>query len=332
MRPWAPLFLVYSLWTFSKISSLENTNTCHESETGECEWKEEPDEDCSHEMSQCTRHAHLYVHGASAQAYKPNAPLKHTVCDPETYNNEYSKVASWPYTRSWRTPTLMQWKLHLQSCRNNHINQQCCCHPLKYPSSNSSSSIHHSTTNHHHGIMVDVWQTRPDGSYSSLRPNVDEGDCRARLSSSDLSWTSVLPGSTGALQGLGPWDLPPYGPPVVHLLVTAPGHQQLLVDIPVLVSSRTKERQDFSWTDWRGSAWVQSVASNQLAYELTQWTVVDAAVVQVDATLYLVAGQLDDDDDPASSLCPSLVHGHPQAFFREPLAVCARPLLDWFAL
>lgn len=91
---------------------------------------------------------------------------------------------------------------------------------------------------------VEVWQTRPDGTYSSLSPGVQEGDCRASVpvvtaSPSLLSFyfDTLAPGSTGAFGGLGafrddvrglwlpygilpfPDDIPPYGPPAIHFYV-----------------------------------------------------------------------------------------------------------------
>jgi hypothetical protein len=40
-----------------------------------------------------------------------------------------------------------------------------------------------------------------------------------------------------------------------------------------------------------------------------------------------------DGSSVSSSLwCPSLLYGLPSSFFLEPIAVCARPLLDFFAL
>lgn len=179
--------------------------------------------------------------------------------------------------------------------------------------------------------VVEVWQTRPDGTYSSLRPGVDDGDCRGRIpfmNGSISSFTTWLSGSTGILHGLGPsrWDFASFGPPVLHMLVQAPDHSPLLVDIPVLTNNKG-EQQAFSWTDWRGSAWVGSKEAAADPYEIVSWTTDLEGIIQVHVRLHLIPSSNDTAD-----MCPSFVWGHPQAFFREPMAVCAAPLLDWFAL
>jgi hypothetical protein len=59
-----------------------------------------------------------------------------------------------------------------------------------------------------HNLTLEIWQARPDGTYSSLTG--DDYDCRARIVPNSLDASSSVlidtfaPGSTGCLGGLGP--------------------------------------------------------------------------------------------------------------------------------
>jgi hypothetical protein len=98
--------------------------------------------------------------------------------------------------------------------------------------------------------VIEVWQPRPDGTYSSLRNGVQDGDCRATLSITTDSITlnnvqlgnfvieTLAPGSTGILGGLVPspssfWfrEYPPYSPGKIHFLINVPGYYTLLADL-----------------------------------------------------------------------------------------------------
>ena len=130
---------------------------------------------------------------------------------------------------------------------------------------------------HHNGAVsrlmaeVEVWQARPDGTYSSLRRT--SGDCRARqqrnitttttATTSTITFDTVAPGSVGSLGGLtgdsssGMYDLPPYGPPVLHILARATGHAPVLVDVPVSTAMADDDVASHSFWDLRGAAWVR---------------------------------------------------------------------------
>jgi hypothetical protein len=167
---------------------------------------------CSMAMSLCQAAAdNLYRHSGSAQAYKANVPIKSAVCNVESATNYYHKVASWPVSRrSSRAAAIMTLEVDLWSCKTTESQDDCCCQTLVLNETDTAS--------------VEVWQTRPDGTYASLRKNVDEGDCRAQASlehgQSTALFETLAPGSTGILGGLGPsnWDFMPYGRPVIHIL------------------------------------------------------------------------------------------------------------------
>lgn len=332
---------------------------------------------CSIKPSYCDGKSQdwIYEQGGTAQAYKPGAPLSKIVCDPEEVKAKRTrhKVATWPYSRSGRkNPPELKLKLNLLLCSNdynivplaaegseveaeaeaeqqesqpegesNNESNDCCCRQLIGPGSG-------------HNATIEVWQTRPDGTYSSLRHGNDEGECRAKwmaIESSDsdpilnpastVEFETMAPGSTGFMSGLGPsgWEFYPYGPPVIHVLVRSgvDGISPLLVDIPVPIRKKTLEEQPFTWTDWRGAAWVKSKGNpEQPAFNVTSWD----ADVEKNSVSLTVDLFLKEDRDYALSytaatsklMCPSLIYGFPRSFFLEPIPVCGKYLLDYFDL
>jgi hypothetical protein len=271
-------------------------------------------------VSTTTDKLSVYRFGGTAQAYKEDAPFQSTICDPADYVSSSSyKVASWPYSR----------RSYASAPRVKLVVTPLAC------SGASDASP----------ITIQAWQTRPDGRYSSLRPGVDEGDCRAQAQSSPgaapLVFDTVAPGSYGSLGGLGPggWDFMPYGPAVVHLWAMADGYAPTLVDLPVAMDARSLQAKSpaFGWTDWRGASWMRSsaaTAEGARGYEITAWTAdLAARQVTIEVTLFLQpAAPTTASAATVDSFCEAPVYGLPASFFREPLAVCARPLLDFFAL
>lgn len=277
--------------------------------------------------SRCADTASLYRSGASAQAYKPHTPFKSQVCDEQLYKSSRTKIASWPFTRSYRQKLSLSVKVTLLSCRapmtSKDKQKTCCCSHLVSKDVDGT---------------IDVWQARPDGSYSSLRQGIDDGDCRARLKvdkPGSAVFTTVLPGSTGSLGGLGPSriDFMPYGPPTIHILASVPGHYPVLVNVPVLLNKKTLQQRRFLGPDWRGASWVKD-SSKEPLYAITSWNG-NSKNQRVDVEMSIYMPQL-----PANranytleaALCPSLVYGLPRSFFLEPMALCAPSLLNYFAV
>ena len=65
--------------------------------------------------------------------------------------------------------------------------------------------------------------------------------------------------------GLGPkrWDIPPYGPPVIHMMIhqtvrtaTSTTTTTTFVNVPILFTKTTLELTKFYGSDYRGPAWV----------------------------------------------------------------------------
>jgi hypothetical protein len=312
---------------------------------------------CCISPSFCDARAHnwIYQQGGTAQAYKPDEPVKTTICNATLIQEQKMrhKVATWPYSRSARkSPPLLNVKLNLMRCSTQDENhkpeptttisqesqpQPCCCRPLLSGSEN---------------VSIEIWQTRPDGTYSSLRAGSDEGDCRAKwvaiadnpdealesnAALTEVEFQTVAPGSTGMMGGLGPngREFSPFGPPVLHILVRpgVNGVKPLLVDVPVSIDAQSLQEKPFTWTDWRGAAWVKSKQKHP-AYNVTSWEAdVDSNSVSMRVDLFLY-----DDKDYSVSyaastkklMCPSLFYGLPSAFYLEPISVCGKYLLDYF--
>jgi hypothetical protein len=265
----------------------------------------------------CVPPSSIYGSGGTAVAYAPNQPFKSIICNStDNVGRNHYRAARWPWTRTKsRKPAPVVWlKINLQGCESKR--NKCCCHALSDKAE------------------IDVWQTRPDGTYSSLTSVM--GECRARYSVQNgrVEFSTVAPGSTGSLGGLGPggWDASPYGPPVIHLLVNAASRAPLLVDIPILFNAQTLEQASFWGSDFRGAAWVRK--SEGVRYRFVSWkgnpkhnrieTEID--VFLHDASLTAEKTSLEPE------LCRSFLYGFPSSFFLEPIALCAPSLLDFFAL
>lgn len=263
------------------------------------------------ELCAVDKSSSLYSHGGSAQAYVPNAPVKSTVCQENGHKKH--KVATWPFSRSSRetTPKLLV-RANLWSCSSTE--KECCCESLVEATA-----------------KAEVWQARPDGTYTSLQSG--NGDCRATVlpQNGQLQFTTMAPGSTGALGGLGPsgWDAAPYGQPVLHMLLTADEHQALLIHVPIVPHGKTLEQRSFWGGDFRGHAGKKK--SEAGPYKVTSWTVDgDAGEIQVEMDVFLTRGS--SAEDLTKELCPSFLYGMPSSFFVEPIAVCAPSLLNFFPL
>lgn len=324
---------------------------------------------CCINPSFCDAKAHnwIYHQGGTAQAYKPDVPASTTICDPEAIKSKKMrhKVSTWPYTKSSRKyPPVINLKLNLLRCSKEdgkvqHAGKEedgvktkggieeesnCCCRPML-------------AGPHHENTTIEIWQTRPDGSYASLRPGKDDDVCRAMWMGDvdppgsslfdstvppfSVDFTTVAPGSTGSVGGLGPskYDFFPYGPPVLHILVRPgfDGLSPLLVDVPILPHHKTLEKMDFTWTDWRGPSWVKKRSSkdDQPSFNISSWEPdLERHAIAVTVDLYLQ----EDEDVYASQMttskimCPSFLYGLPHAFFLEPISVCGSFLLDYFDL
>jgi hypothetical protein len=193
-----------------------------------------------------------------AQAYKPNAPIKTSVCEESNGNNSGGphKLAHWSFWRSnYKDLIPISFTGNIYSCNSSGDND--VMKPITTTSSNEDSEV-----------VMEVWQPRPDGTYSSIRPGVEEGDCRASVpvtiftqqrrqhddedeneNSNNIDdsvgrigtvkFDTFIPGSTGILNGLVPpsssssssYDYPPYKSGSIHLFLNIQGFSPLVVSL-----------------------------------------------------------------------------------------------------
>mmetsp|Transcript_25367 Transcript_25367/g.62428 ORF Transcript_25367/g.62428 Transcript_25367/m.62428 type:complete len:320 (-) Transcript_25367:167-1126(-) len=309
------LFKLLLLLLLVTISSSED-DVC--SVEGECPEDEAPPEEVK---GVCPRPSRtIYSQGGTAQAYKPNAPLSSTVCEAESAQQYKYKRASWNFSRrTFRKGTAPELDITLRfnSCSKGDSNQ-CQCYKVEGPSSPSD--------------RVEVWQTRPDGRYSSLRSS---DECRAQVQMNDqgeVKFTTLAPGSSGLMGGLGPsgFDWSPYGPPVIHMLVQVTGHSPILLDVPMLFRIGDLTQHGFSLGDWRGQGWMK-YRPRESVLTLTSWepnVEENRIAIEYEISLQQVEGEKKNSAD----LCESYLKLLPSAFYLEPIATCSKSIMDFFAV
>mmetsp|Transcript_21656 Transcript_21656/g.35440 ORF Transcript_21656/g.35440 Transcript_21656/m.35440 type:complete len:336 (+) Transcript_21656:103-1110(+) len=285
----------------------------------------------------------LYVGGeATAQAYKPNAPIKTSVCD-ESSSSEYNvhKVAHWSFWRSdYKDSVPIFIKGNLLSCH----------------SGDAAAAIGNEAT-------LEVWQPRPNGTYSSIRPGIEEGDCRAsvpittttkyysdndsNIATDDINrigtveFETFAPGSIGILNGLVPSssrDYLPYKPGAIHMFLNVEGYHPFLRElslselndwIPAKISKgRFKLSGGKSFSSNSDGIEILSVTpKSRPGYELA---------IEVEINLFLVGNDKEAHGTIGDIFCShNLQRGRLNwipLFFKEPISVCSAAYMDFFAL
>lgn len=223
----------------------------------------------------------------TAQAYKPNAPLKDEVCRlPPVHSNNNNngtsdsgeqggesylpyRLARFPFWRTTyhRVEDLVPIRIrgNIYSCDNSADIVSTFTNDESLGGQDENASV------------LEVWQPRPDGTYSSIRPGVQDGECRASIpitpssSESDINsfsnligyvdFETLAPGSPGMLGGLLPsssstipsgearsGEFPPYAPGLIHFLLNIEGYFPILAqldmrDLSKHVASGGKEKR-----------------------------------------------------------------------------------------
>lgn len=264
---------------------------------------------CEASPSHCAAPVSFYSRDGSAQAYKPHAPVKSDVC---MNTSTKQRMATWFLARSSRrSAPQVKVGLQLQECTSNE-ESECCCTPRGKGD-----------------VKIEIWQTKPDGRYSSITPGREEGVCRATLEHS--SFTTLAPGSTGIMGGLGPsgWDFLPYGPPVIHMLFSGEHYEPLLVHLPIIFD-RNLQPRSFGGPDWRGPAHMTSKQPGE-KFSIESWNVYENDTIEIEVNIFLKPTK-SSYKSLKSMMCQSNIYGLPSSFFLEPISVCATSMLDFFPL
>lgn len=272
-----------------------------------------------------------YDAGRSAQAYKPNAPMKKQVCD--VRSNRTNKVARnllWRTNKREATPIFIRGNIY--TCAEEA-----------------------SRTNN---ITMEVWQPRPDGTYSSLRQGVEEGDCRATVSVDAIDTESkypnllksfdletLAPGSHGLLGGLVPSTFGEfvYGQGKIHFLINVDGHYPLFDELSMSDLNRFLLKDDsatwnsvhFFGPDLRPHVAISSRDKDVVGgMEVQSATIIDSKLqVEIDFFLAPMSNEATDSMQARRVFCSDRGWmGSISSFFKEPIAVCFPSLLDYFAL
>lgn len=277
---------------------------------------------------------HAYDAGKSAQAYKPNAPLKKNVC--ETQGKRANRLAR---NFIWRSSKQESMTISIRG------NVYTCAENLSVKSN----------------MTIEVWQPRPDGTYSSLREGVEEGDCRATLLVNDadsipevsnmlgrVHFETLAPGSSGLLGGLVPSSTHGeyiYGPGKIHVLINTAGHYPLfeeisMSDIEGVLSNDYGARSNnvhFFGPDLRPHVSVAAKINKKHSFggmELQSSRIVDSKLeVEVDFFLAPMPKEHSVELKATQVFCSAGGWvGSFASFFKEPISVCYRSMLDYFAV
>jgi len=294
----------------------------------------------------------FYRQGLSAQAYKPFAPLKREVC--QVGNGSFyseNTFQNWGEDRSFRDPHNFA---HRSFWRSNYADVV----PLMVYGNIYSCGPPHPGDGGSGGAMaVEVWQPRPDGTFSSLRPGVEEGVCRARVSidtETDSEFSNIIgtvkfdtlaPGSPGILGGVVPIfsrDYPPYGPGAIHMYLDVDGYYPMLEkldmnDLDWMLQKDSQGRFRFKGSDMRPHA----KRSTKMDYRGAEIQSVERAeftgynfALAVKINLYLIP---EAEETRSGGLSDVFCSSHGlfswiSSFFKEPIAICFPSLLDFFSL
>ena len=301
---------------------------------------------CSSSTDNQQHLATIYDGGLTAQSYKPDAPIKTSVCEASSSNSH--NVAHWPF---WR------------SKYGNVVS--LVVHGNIYSCGKGSSLLHSSSSN----VIMEVWQPSTDGTYSSLRSGIDEGACRASVPINktinnefsnlvgQVQYETLAPGSPGILGGLVPdssRDYPPYAPGAVNMFLNIEGYHPLLGQLDMnsieawLLLKDSQGRFRFKGWDIRphaskskasvglGGIEIRSVQkASRSGYDLAFEVGVDIYLVGEDQNIGMTSDPTTHESVSKDVFCTSYWYfsfSWISSFFREPIAVCFPSLLDFFAL
>ena len=307
---------------------------------------------------------HFYFdQGISAQTYKPNTPIKSTVCEVDDSDDSLStyNVAHWSFWRSSYTivPKLIV-TANIYSCGDNDDGSKSM--PVSSISNEEEEEEDDDCV-----IAMEVWQPRPDGTYSSLRPGIEEGDCRASVpiqqnhmntnNNNEFSnilghvqFSTLAPGSPGVLNGLiplGSRDYPPYSKGNIGMYLNIDGYypwlgQLSMIELDDILKNKYKGpvgRRPHDAKNVNDNSSSGSGSSGGI--EIKSVTQVSKSFIKVEIDIFIeqrkpeemmTTSSQDSSDIFCSSSSRGLFNWITSSFFKEPIAVCFPSLLDFFQL
>lgn len=300
---------------------------------------------------------HFYDQGISTQTYKPNTPIKSTVCEVDDSDDNIQStynVAHWSFWRSSYTiiPKLVV-TANIYSCGDvdNSISSS--------ESSITSASNEEAEEGDNGLITMEVWQPRSDGTYSSLRPGIEEGDCRASVpiqqnhmntnNNNEFSnilgydhFSTLAPGSPGVLNGLiphGSRDYPPYSKGNIKMYLKVDGYYPWLGQLSMNELDENKEYQrSVGMRPHDAKNNEKSGSGSGGGIDIKSVTQVSASLIQVEIDIFIEQRKPQEmttsSQDSSDIFCSSrgLFNWITSSFFKEPIAICFPSLLDFFQL
>ena len=313
---------------------------------------------CSSSTNISTLDHFYFDQGISAQTYKPNTPIKSTICEVDDSDDIQStyNVAYWSF---WRSSYNIVPKIVVTA-------NICSCGDVDNSISSSESSIT-SASNEEEGdnglITMEVWQPRPNGTYSSLRPGIEEGDCRASVpiqqsnNNNEFSniigqvqYTTLAAGSPGLLNGLIPHssrDYPPYSKGNIQMYLNINGYYPWLGQLSMNELDATLKNKEFqAGSVGRRPHDAKNVHDKSSSsgsgsgggIEIKSVTQVSESLIQVEIDIFIEQRKPEEiiasSQDSSDIFCSSrgLFNWITSSFFKEPIAVCFPSLLDFFQL
>ena len=302
-----------------------------------------------------------YDQGISAQTYKQNSPIKATVCevdDSEDIQGTYN-VAHWSFWRSSYTivPKLIV-TANIYSCGDVD-------NSISLSESSITSTSNEEDDDNDGLIAMEVWQPRPDGTYSSLRPGIEEGECRASVpiqqnhintnNNNEFStilgqvqFSTLAPGSPGLLNGLiphGSRDYPPYSNGNIQMYLNFNGYYPWLGQLSMIELDDILKNKESKGSTGRRPHDAKNVNDKRSSsgneggggIEIKSVTQVSASI-QVEIDIFIEQRKPEEmiasSQDSSDIFCSSrgLFNWITSSFFKEPIAICFPSLLDFFQL
>jgi len=307
---------------------------------------------CSSSTNLSTLDHFYFEQGMSAQTYKPNTPIKSTVCEVDDSDDSIQSTYNVAYWSFWRSSYNAAPKMIVTT------NIYSCDPSISSLSFSASNEEEEEEEGVNGLISMEVWQPRADGTYSSLRPGIEEGDCRASVPIQQnnnynefsnilghVQFTTLAPGSPGLLNGLiphGSRDYPPYSNGNIQIYLNLDGYypwlgQLSMIELDDILKNRSvvgRRPHDAKYINDKSSS---SGNGGGGGIDIKSVTQVSESLMQVEIDIFIEkrkSEEITSSQDSSDIFCSSrgLFNWITSSFFKEPIAICFPSLLDFFQL